>query len=158
MLYPGYPVAPRGGENKVSNNLGVGGRIKGIAPATELSIEVLGVDNTPVVGEGDSVRSFANDDGLDVAYPTGATGRVAIMTDGDIPGEPAQGLLTEYLGYQAHIGTEVDSLAVSSSNTRTLLATVLESEQSEEGKPSYILIWGINTKNAASLVQTSPAL
>jgi hypothetical protein len=79
------------------------------------------------------------------------------MPDGNIPRELTQGLLAEYLGYQTHIGTEVELLAIGCGNTGTLLTTVLESEQSEEGKSSYILIWGIDTKNAASLVQTSPA-
>jgi hypothetical protein len=51
----------------------------------------------------------------------------------------------------------VYSFTVSSGNTGALLATVLESEQGEEGKPSYVLIWSIDTKNAASLAQTLPA-
>jgi hypothetical protein len=51
----------------------------------------------------------------------------------------------------------VEPLAIGCGDSGTLLATVLESEQSEEGKPSYILIRGIDTKNAASLAQTSPA-
>jgi len=153
VLYLGYPIVPRGREDKVSNNLTVSRRIEGIALATELLIEVLSVDNIPIVGEGNGIRAFANDDRLHIAYPTGATGRIAIMPDGDIPGEPAQGLLTEHLGYQAHISTKVEPFAVSSSNARTLLTTMLESKQCEEGNPSYILVGGINPKNAASLVQ-----
>jgi hypothetical protein len=42
--------------------------------------------------------------------------------------EPAQGLLVEYLGHQAHPGVEADALSVSSGDAGAFLTTVLESE------------------------------
>jgi hypothetical protein len=95
---------------------------------TELFIQVFSVDNIPVVGQGNRIGTCANDDRLDITYPTGTSCRITIMANGDIPGELTQGLLTEYLGHQAHISTEVDVFAIGGSNTGTLLATMLESK------------------------------
>jgi hypothetical protein len=52
----------------------------------------------------------------------------------------------------------VEPLTVAGSNTSAFLTAVLKSKQTKKGEPSYILARGINTKNTATLVQSSMPL
>ena len=91
-------------------------------------MQVLGVDNITVMSNSDSIGALADNDWLDICYPAGATGRVAVVPDGDTAGETTERLLTEYLGYQPHISKNLKPLTIGSGNTGALLATVLESK------------------------------
>jgi hypothetical protein len=75
------------------------------------------------------------------------------VTDGNIPGKLTQRILIEYLGHQPHISVNLELFTISGGNTSAFLTAVLKGEQSKKGKPSYILMGGINTNNAATFVQ-----
>jgi len=45
--------------------------------------------------------------------------------------------------------------AIGGSDAGALLASVLESKKGKKGKPGYVFIVGIDTKNTACLVQIS---
>jgi len=45
-----YPVFLRRGEDEISDNLGICRSMKGIALVREFLIQVLGIDNIPIVG------------------------------------------------------------------------------------------------------------
>ena len=82
-----------------------------------------------------------------------AGGGIAVVPDGDVAGELAQGFLVEYLRNEAHAGEYLDALAIRGGYAGALLPAVLQGEQGEIGKPGYIFVRGVNTENAASFVQ-----
>jgi hypothetical protein len=45
-----------------------------------------------------------------------------------MPAELAQGILGKHLGYQTHLGINLEPFAISGSNTGTFLTTVLKSK------------------------------
>ncbi|MBA7651082.1 hypothetical protein ES703_58897 [subsurface metagenome] len=53
--YPVHPVFLRGREDKVSDNLGIGGSAEGIALVREFFIQVLGINNIPIMGYGNRI-------------------------------------------------------------------------------------------------------
>ena len=75
------------------------------------------------------------------------------MPDGYMAGKTSQIVLAEHIGHTPHAGLHTDFLSISSGDTGTFLAAVLQGKQCKEGKTGYILIWGVYTKNAARLVQ-----
>jgi hypothetical protein len=87
ILYPVHPAFLRGREDKVGNNLSIGGGMKGIARVTEFLIEVLGINDVTVVGDGKDVFPLADNNGLGISYPAGTSGGIAVMTNSDIAGE-----------------------------------------------------------------------
>jgi len=114
------------GNNKVGDNFGIRGSAERIARIRELFIQVFCINDITIVGDSYSIRAFTYQDRLDITHLTGTTGGVAIMSNGYIPSQVAQGVFIKYLGYQAHIGKILDSLTVCGSDTATLLTTVLE--------------------------------
>jgi hypothetical protein len=74
------------------------------------------------------------------------------MADADRPfyGEV---LFPEYLVNQPDAPPRLEPLSVEYGETRRILPAVLESEQGEEGKSSYIFTRSVNTENATRLVQ-----
>jgi hypothetical protein len=72
------------------------------------------------------------------------------MADGQVPEEPPQDLLVEYLGHQAHLGVQRDMLPVRGGNTRTFLSAVLESEEGEVSEPGYVHARSIDTEYTAA--------
>ena len=75
------------------------------------------------------------------------------MTDGNIAGEPTKWRLIKYVGYQSHLGVNVEVFTITGGDAGALLTTVLESKKGKKGKPGYIFIRGKNAENAAGLVQ-----
>ena len=126
--YPIYPVFGRGGEDKVGDNLGIGGGIEGITLVGEFLIQVLGIDDITVMGYGYGIGTLAHHNGLGVSYAAGTPGGVAVMTDGKITAQLAYGILGKRLGYQPHPGINLELLAVGSGNAGTLLAAMLKSK------------------------------
>jgi len=74
------------------------------------------------------------------------------MPDANISFEVSKVTFGECLGNQSHIGMYFYSIAIANSNARTFLTTVLESEKSEEDKPSYTYARGMNAKDATTLM------
>ena len=58
----------------------------------------------------------------------------------------------EYLGNQPHTSVYFYSITIADSNAGTFLAAVLEGKESKEDEPSYIYPWGINPKDATTLM------
>ena len=84
-----YPIFIRGGENEVSDNLAICGSVEGIALLREFLIKMLSINDVPVVGYAHSIGTATHYDRLNIDYPTGTSGRIAIMTNGNIPTEPS---------------------------------------------------------------------
>jgi len=75
------------------------------------------------------------------------------MPDGDMAGKVTQRFLIEYIGHTSHIGKNPDFFAIGRGNAGAFLTAVLECKEGKKCETGYILIRGINTKNAARLVQ-----
>ena len=64
-----------------------------------------------------------------------------------------EGFFVENVGYQAHLGVNLDFLAVGGGDAGALLPAVLQGEQGEICKPSYVFFGSADTKNTAGFVQ-----
>jgi hypothetical protein len=67
ISYPAHPVTLRGGEDEVSNNLGIRGGKEGIAPFREFPMQLLGVDNIPIVGDSQSLLAITDNNRLSIS-------------------------------------------------------------------------------------------
>lgn len=84
ISYLFYPVASRGSQNEVGNNLAISRSAESIALVDKFGFKMGGIDYIAVMGKGNSIGTAADQDGLSVIEPAGTGGRIAIMTDGDI--------------------------------------------------------------------------
>ncbi len=75
--------------NKIGDNFRIGRTVKTIAFITEFFIEAFRVDDVTVMRYGYDIVAAADDDRLGIADTTGTSCRIAVMADGDIPGELA---------------------------------------------------------------------
>ena len=110
------------------------------------------IDNIAVIPDRDGIGPDAEDEGLDIHPAAGTGGRIAVVTDGNVAAQLAEGIFIKDLGDQAHIAVELDFLAVGSCDTGAFLAAVLEGKECKKGKPGYVLTGTVNTKDAAFFV------
>ena len=123
------------------------------AQLDQLAAQLVGVD------EGAVVRERDNDaiDGREVrlrGFPAlGAGGAVAHMTHGQLTGERRQVGIGEHAVEQAQILADHNRTAVTNSDSRRFLATVLQCTQAKVRQSSHVAIGRPDTKNAAFLMQ-----
>ena len=123
------------------------------AQLDQLAAQLVGVD------EGAVVRERDNDaiDGREVrlrGFPAlGAGGAVAHMAHGQLTGERRQVGIGEHAVEQAQILADHNRTAVTNSDSRRFLATVLQCTQAKVRQSSHVAIGRPDTKNAAFFMQ-----
>jgi hypothetical protein len=88
-------------------------------------MQMLGINDIPVVGNGDSVVTLADDKGLYITDLARTTGGIAIMADGNVTDEATKGLFIKYVRDKPHVTGYLYPSAVGNGNTGTFLTTVL---------------------------------
>jgi len=153
---PVHPGLRRGGDNQVGDDLGICGGTKRVTLLGKLIAQEFGIDDITIVGYRYGIVATTHHERLHIDCPTGATGGVTIVANSDVSGELAQPIFVKDLRHQPHVSGNAHPLAVSDSDAGAFLTTVLQSKQSEEGKPGHILIRTIDAKDSATLVQACP--
>ncbi|MPM63467.1 hypothetical protein SDC9_110347 [bioreactor metagenome] len=125
----------------------------GGAALVQPALEVVGVDEVAVVGEGDAVRRGGAKGGLGVA-PDAGTGRgVAGVADGEVTGQRVQGALVEHLRDQAHVLEHHDPLAVRDGDAGRFLAAVLQGVEAVVGELGHVLPRRPHAEHAALILR-----
>jgi hypothetical protein len=75
------------------------------------------------------------------------------VPNGEVPGKSLEIVLSECLRNQPKAGVACDPVTVRGGDTRTLLATVLQRIQTEEGDPGYIFSGCIDAEYTAFLMR-----
>jgi hypothetical protein len=70
------------------------------------------------------------------------------VANGHFTGKRVEIFFSEDLGYQSHVGVDVDGFAVGGSDARAFLATVLKSEETEKGEPTSLFPRHVYAYNA----------
>jgi hypothetical protein len=91
--------------------------------------KILGIYDIAVMGYSESVRIFADYDGLSVAYAAGACSGITVVSYGNVSAlELAKRFFAEDLGNQTHLCEYLNFITIGSRNAGTFLAAVLQSE------------------------------
>ncbi|MPN20735.1 hypothetical protein SDC9_168114 [bioreactor metagenome] len=88
-------------------------------------LDLIGVGEIAVVGQRQSATTDLPEGGLSVLPHRRTGGRIAVMPDGQMPGQRTQRGLVEDLTDQAHVLEDHDAFAIGHSDAGGLLAAVL---------------------------------
>ena len=114
-----------------------------------------GVDDVPVMSQRDPADPAIDEQRLNVGRMRQAGGRVAVVADGDVPGEPLEYLGTEDLGYQPHRLVFVHSSAVIGYDPGALLSAVLQGIKAQVGHQRR-LVAAVDSEYRAFLPHVRP--
>ena len=148
------PITAGGGRDQPRDHLGVGRCLEDNAFFFEAAPQLEGVDDVPVVGQGQRPPRPFDEAGLRVLRPAGTGRRVAGVADREVAGEALKVVFLEGLVHQPHAGVEVEARAVAGRDARALLPAVLEGVDPEEGDAGYVFAGGVDAEDAATLLQT----
>ena len=134
------------------DHLGVGGGRKRDSFRQELVAHLLDVRQVSVVPEGHRPGLAVLDDRLRVRPVRRAGRRVARVADRDLTLEPAQVLLVEDLGDEAHVAQDGETPVVGDGDACGLLPAMLEREEPEERNARDVAVRRANAEDTAHLV------
>src|SRR3981081_827108 len=109
------------------------------------------VDQIAVVRQRQTAQIRIDDHRLGVLHAAGAGRRVPRMADRERSAHLGQVTLVEDMAYQADAGQVVQAGAIGSADARTLLAAVLQGEQTEKCQSSWLVAWGVDPDDTALL-------
>ncbi len=133
------------------DHLGIGRRRQQDPLLEKLVAHVSDICEVAVVPEGDRPGLAVLDDRLGIRPVRRAGRRVARMADRDLSLEPAQVLLVEDLGDEAHVPQDGESPAIGHRDAGRLLPAVLKREEPEERDACDVAVRGANAEDAAHL-------
>ena len=111
-----------------------------------------GVDDVPVVGQGDGAAPGLGDDGLGVGQQALAHGGVSNVSRGRPARQPFQLVVAEDLGDVPHAPFLVEVRPVGGDDARRLLAPMLQGVESQVGVPGRLGVGG-DAEDAALVVE-----
>ena len=137
MEQPLLPGGAGGVNQLVGNHFGIGGGGKAAGPLfLQLPLQLGGVDDVAVVGQGQPPGPALDQQGLGVAKLAGAGGGVAGMADGKLAIQGQKVPFPENLGNEAHIHMDVNIPAIGGGDAGAFLPPVLEGQDAKESDPA----------------------
>ena len=137
---------------KMENDFGVAGGLEDGPFRFQAPSQRPGVDDVPVVGQGDGSAPGLGDDGLGVGQQALAHGGVSDVGRGRQAGQPFQLLVVEDLGDVAHSPFLVQPCPVGRDDPGRLLASMLEGIESQIGVAGRLWVSG-DAEDAALVVK-----
>ncbi len=122
------------------DHLGVGGRLQPEAALEQADPERVGVDQVAVVGDAERTVHRLDDVGLHVAIRVGTGGRVAGVTDRQVPDEGVELVGPERLADQTLVLRHPHDATVGHGDAGGLLASVLQGVEAEEGEFGCVVV------------------
>ena len=152
---PLFPAGAGGVHHHPGDDLGIGGRCEDTGSlGLQLFLQLQGVDDIAVIGQGQCACGAVNHQGLRIAQLAGAGCGIAGMPNGQLAREGLEIIFAKNLGNQSHFRVDGNSLAVRGGDAGAFLAAMLEGEQSEEGEAAGALFRGIYGDYPAFLART----
>ena len=148
----GVQILGRTMSQKMENDFGVAGGLEDGPFRFQVSSQRPGVDDVPVVGQGDGSAPGLGDDGLGVGQQALAHGGVSNVRRGRQARQPFQLLVAEDLGDVAHAPFLMQARPIGRDDPGRLLASMLEGVETQVGVAGRLGVSG-DAEDAALVVK-----
>ncbi len=126
--------------DQMDDHLAVGRGLEDRAVRLQLVAEHGGIDQIPVVGQGEVPEGKIHNQRLDILEMAVPGGGIAVVTDGHVAGQALQHLLGIDVRHEAHRLFLVEVLAVRGDDAGAFLAAVLQGIEAQVGQVGRFLV------------------